>query len=189
MRNRKTAQTTRARHVKNAHKSVGRRLSPAVSLDECRRKRLVVSGIQNPLCAGIRCGCGAAAGRKASPKPEGFWRGRIGNYDTKTKEHTEWCAVLCAPANLRFAHAFFSAAIRRAAVLLRKTKKRTSGIQNPALRRNRCECGAAAGRKASPKPSGFGGVRIGNYDAKRKTSIIDGGFLLVHLQGFEPGTH
>ena len=107
---------------------------------------LSCQGFRTPLCAGIRCGCGAAAGRKASPKPEGFWRGRIGNYDTKTKEHSEWCAVLCAPANLRFAHAFFSAAIRRAAVLLRKTKKRTSGIQNPALRRDTVRlrrCGGA----------------------------------------------
>ena len=94
MRNRKTAQTTRARHVKNAHKSVGRRLSPAVSLDECRRKRLVVSGIQNPALRRDRCECGAAAERKVTPKPEGFGGVRIGNYDTKTKEHTEWCALL-----------------------------------------------------------------------------------------------
>ena len=50
---------------------------------------------------------------------------------------------------------------------------------------------AALRRSAKPlqSPKGFGVVRIGNYDAKRKTSIIDGGFLLVHLQGFEPGTH
>ena len=154
------------------------------------RKSLDVSGIQNPLCAGMRCECGAAAERKAVSKAARAFGGvRIGNYDTKTKEHTEWCAVLCAPANLRFAHAFFSAAIRRAAVLLRKTEKRTSGIQNPLCAGMRCGCGAATERKASPKPEGFGGVRIGNYDAKRKTSIDDGGFLLVHLQGFEPGTH
>ena len=136
MRNRKTAQTTRAHHVKNAHKSVGRRLSPAVSLDESRRKRLSCQGFRTPLCAGIRCGCGAAAGRKASPKPEGFWRGRIGNIASQRKRTARGCSSFVCTANLRFAHAFFSAAIRRAAVLLRKTEKRTSGIQNPALRRD-----------------------------------------------------
>ena len=73
---------------------VGRGLAPAVSLDECRRKRLVVSGIQNPLCAGMRRECRAAAARKACPKPEGFGGVRIGNYDTKTKEHTIRCALL-----------------------------------------------------------------------------------------------
>ena len=52
--------------------TVGSRLPPAVSLDECRRKRLAVSGIQNPLCAGMRRECGAAAERKACPKPKGF---------------------------------------------------------------------------------------------------------------------
>ena len=120
------------------------------------RKSLVVSGIQNLALRRdtVRLRhCGGAQSMSKSPKA--FGGVRIGNYDTKTKEHTEWCAVLCAPANLRFAHAFFSAAIRRAAVLLRKTKKRTSGIQNPALRRNRCGCGAAAERKATPKPEGF----------------------------------
>ena len=53
--------------------------------------------------------------------------------------------------------------------------------------------GAVAALRQSAKPvqspKAFGGVRIGNYDTKRKTSIDDGGFLLVHLQGFEPGTH
>ena len=51
-----------------------------------------------------------------------------------------------------------------------------SGIQNPLCAGMRCGCDTAAERKASPKPKGFGGVQIGNYDTKRKTSIIDGGF-------------
>ena len=51
-----------------AYKSVGRGLAPAGKVDK-ERKSLVVSGIQNPLCAGMGCGCGAAARRKACPKP------------------------------------------------------------------------------------------------------------------------
>ena len=89
-----------------------------------------------------------------------------------------------------------SAQIRRAPSVSRREDKigkekasSCQGFRTPLCAGIRCGCGTAAERKASPKPEGFGGVRIGNYDTKRKTSIDDGGFLLVHLQGFEPGTH
>ena len=74
--------------------TVGHRLSPAVKKVDAKRHGHTVSGIQNPLCAGMERECGAAVERKAYPKPKGFGGVRIGNYDTKTKEHTEWCALL-----------------------------------------------------------------------------------------------
>ena len=148
------------------------RRAPPVSRREDKigkEKGLSCQGFRTPLCAGIRCGCGAAAGRKASPKPEGFWRGRIGNIASQRKRTARGCSSFVCTANLRFAHAFFSAAIRRAAVLLRKTEKRTSGIQNPALRRDTVRlrhCGRVQSMSKSPKA--FGGVRIGNIASQRK---------------------
>ena len=62
-----------------------------------------MSGIQNPLCAGMERGCGAAVERKAYPKPKGFGGVQIGNYDTKTKESTPNGVLFCfgAPSGIR----------------------------------------------------------------------------------------
>ena len=181
---------THAHHVKSPHKSVGRRLPPAVSLDECRRKRLVVSGIQNPALRRdtVRLRhCGRA---QSQSKARGLWRGSNREHSKPKKKDGEGGALLlCAPRTCRFAMRFRSPPKGGRRFRCAKPENALQGFRTPLCAGMRCGCGAAAGRKASPKPEGFGGVRIGNHDTKRKTSIIDGGFLLVHLQGFEPGTH
>ena len=136
MRNRKTAQTTRARHVKNAHKSVGRRLSPAVSLDECRRKRLVVSGIQNPALRRDRCECGAAAERKASPKPEGFGGVRIGNIASQRKRTARGCSSFVCTANLSVRSCVFLRRHKAGGGFAAQNRKTHFRDSEPALRRD-----------------------------------------------------
>ena len=81
---------------------VGRGLAPAVSLDECRRKRLVVSGIQNPLCAGM----GANAGLRQSAKHvqslkalEGFESGTMIPKQKSTPNGVLFC--FGAPSGIR----------------------------------------------------------------------------------------
>ena len=102
MRNRKTAQTTRAHHVKSPHKSVGRRLPPAVSLDECRRKRLVVSGIQNPALRRDTVRLRHCSRAQSQSKARGLWRGS--NRELwKQKERPCKCMVFLfgAPSGIR----------------------------------------------------------------------------------------
>ena len=44
-----------------------------IRIDRYRKEKgSSCQGFRTPLCAEMQCGCGAAAGRKASPKPEGF---------------------------------------------------------------------------------------------------------------------
>ena len=81
MRNRKTAQTTRAHHVKNAHKSVGRRLSPAVREDRYGTKKPRRVRDSEPRFAP---GCGAVAALRQGATPvqspralEGFESGTM----------------------------------------------------------------------------------------------------------------
>ena len=81
MRNRKTAQTTPAHHVKNARKSVGRRLSPAVREDRYGAKKPRRVRDSEPRFAP---GCGAVAALRQGAKPvqspralEGFESGTM----------------------------------------------------------------------------------------------------------------
>ena len=176
------------------------------------RKSLVVSGIQNPALRrdAVRLRhCGRA---QSQFKAQGLWRGSNREHSKPKKKdgegvlffcvHREPVGSLCVSVRRRKAGGDF--AVRNpkthfAETPQAKTKSTPVGVllflvhlqgfRTPLCAGMRCGCGAAAGRKASPKPDGFGGVRIGNHDTKRKTSIDDGGFLLVHLQGFEPGTH
>ena len=93
-------------------------------------------------------------------------------------------------ANLTVRYAFSFAAKRRASISLRETRKRTFRDSEPALRRDECECGALVGRKASPKPRALDGFESGTTaNAPKKKDGKSRPFSLVHLQGFEPGTH
>ena len=72
--------------------TVGHRLSPAVRVDR-ERKKLVVSGIQNPLCAGMERECGAAVERKAYLKPKGFGGVRIGSNKRHQRKRTAFAVL------------------------------------------------------------------------------------------------
>ena len=136
------------RNCGNSAHTVGRGLAPAVRVDRYRKAQAHSVRDSEPALRRDECECGALVGRKAVPKPEGF-RG-----------------------------------VGALAELV------VSRIQNPLCAGLGCECGALAGRKASPKPRALEGFESGTTaNAPKKKDGFCRPFSLVHLQGFEPGTH
>ena len=74
-------------------RTVGRGIAPAVKKVDAERRGHIVSGIQNPLCAGMECGCGAAVERKACPKPKGFGGVRIGSNKRHQRKRTAFAVL------------------------------------------------------------------------------------------------
>ena len=115
-----------------------------------------MSGIQNPLCAGIGANAGLRRSAKHVQKPEGFWRGSNREHSKPKKKEGEGVLFFC---------------VHREPV----------GSLCVSVRRRK-----AGGDFAMRNPKTHFAE---TPQAKTESTPVGVLLFLVHLQGFEPGTH